>query len=260
MSFIQLPIFHPPRLLWQCFWCLLLLTGSPFAAQFQGTATSFGRQKCFMLDHFPADSGATYRENDAKKEQELCGVSFEDKGIGLCPKTWSTSPGTIVYGIRESKYNGNPDAFESTYCPRQRALKDTVAGVDKLASFKQSVNGQFHQSTSATYAQASALYYHFSRYLNAIVDVPVAVMRTMDRQEHLHRVASKGPAIAQGKMIAAGWNVINSAEKNPLGYVPVDEFYYEDPQNGLFYGVMLKNRGERCDGPGCLDRFRGGVS
>jgi len=27
--------------------------------------------------------------------------------------------------------------------------------------------------------------------------------------------------------------------------VPVDEFYYEDPQNGLFYGVMLKNRGER---------------
>jgi hypothetical protein len=46
-------------------------------------------------------------------------------------------------------------------------------------------------------------------------------------------------------MIAAGWNVINSAEKNPLGYVPVDEFYYEDPQNGLLYGVMLKNRGER---------------
>src|SRR6202045_4796173 len=70
-------------------------------------------------------------------------------------------------------------------------------------------------------------------------------MRTMDRQEHLHRVASKGPAIAQGKMIAAGWNVINSAETNPLGYVPVDEFYYEDPQNGLFYGGMLKNRGER---------------
>ena len=103
MSFIRLPIFHPPRLLWQCFCCLLLLTGSPFAAQFQGTATSFGRQQCFMLDHFPADSGATYRENDAKKEQELCGVSFEDKGIGLCPKTWSTSPGTIVYGIRESK-------------------------------------------------------------------------------------------------------------------------------------------------------------
>ena len=116
MSFIQLPVFHPPRLLWQCICCLLWFTGSPFAAEFRGTATSFGREQCFMLDRFPAGSGATYRENDAKKEQELCGVSFEDKGIGLCPKTWSTSPGTIVYSIRESKYNGNPDAFESTYC------------------------------------------------------------------------------------------------------------------------------------------------
>src|SRR5215471_12607167 len=245
MALIRLSIFRASRLLWQCFCFLLLLTGSVIAGQFQGTATSFGRQQCFMLDHFPADSGAKYRDSDAKKERELCGVSFEDTGIGLCPKTWSTSPGTIVYDIRGSKYNGNPDAFESAYCPRQRALKDTVAGVDKLASFKQSVNGQFHQSTSATYAQGSALYYHFSRYLNAIVDVPVAVMRTMDRQEHLHRVASKGPAIAQGKMIAAGWNVINSAEKSPPGYVPVDEFYYGDPQNGLFYGAMLKNRGDR---------------
>jgi hypothetical protein len=224
---------------------VLLLTATALAGQFQGTANSFGKEQCFVLDRFAADSGATYRESDNKKEQELCAISFEDKRIGLCPKTWSTSPGTIVYDIHKSKYNENPGAFEAAYCPRQRALKDTIAGVDKLASFKQSINGQFHQSTSATYSQASALYYHFSRYLNAIVDVPVAVMRTMDRQQHLHRVASKGSAIAQGRMIAAGWNVVNSAEKNPAGYVPTNEFYYGDPQNGLFYGVMLKNRGAR---------------
>jgi hypothetical protein len=245
MALIQRSILRGPRLHRAWVLCPLLLTGTTFAGEFQGTATSFGREQCFILDHFPADSGATYRENDTKKEQELCGIAFEDKGIGLCPKTWSTSPGTIVYDIHESKYNGNPGAFESEYCPRQRALKDTTAGVDKLASFKQSINGQFHQSTSATYAQASELYYHFSRYLNAVVDVPAAVMRTMDHQEHLHRVASKGPAIAQGRMIAAGWNVVNSAEKNPVGYVPINEFYYGDPQNGLFYGVMLKNRGAR---------------
>ena len=28
-------------------------------------------------------------------------------------------------------------------------------------------------------------------------------------------------------------------------YVPINEFYYGNPQDGLFYGVMLKNRGER---------------
>jgi hypothetical protein len=235
----------PSSLLNACVLCLLFFTAAGSAAQFQGAANSFGREQCFILDHFPEGSGAMYHQSDTKKEKELCMISFEDKGIGLCPKTWSTSPGTIVYDMHRSRYNGDPDAFESAFCPRQRALKDTVAGVDKLASFKQSVNGQFHQSTSATYAQASALYYHFSRYLNAIVDVPVAVMRTMDRQMHLRRVASKGPAITQGRMIAAGWNVVNSAEKNPAGYVPVNEFYYGDPQDGLFYGVMLKNRGER---------------
>jgi hypothetical protein len=244
MSSIGLPIFHVRRIRCASL-CLLLAIGTAVAGEFHGTATSFGREQCFMLDRFAAESGAAYRESDTKKEQELCGISFEDKGIGLCPKTWSTSPGTIVYDIRGSKYNGDPSAFESAFCPRQRALKDTIAGVDKLASFKQSVNGQFHQSTSATYAQASALYYHFSRYLNALIDVPVAVMRTMDRQAHLSRVASKGPAIAQGRMIAAGWNVVNSAEKNPAGYVPTNEFYYGDLQNGLFYGVMLKNRGAR---------------
>jgi hypothetical protein len=225
------------------YWLFFTVAGS--AAQFQGTGNSFGRERCFILNHFPDGSGALYRQGDTKKEKELCGVSFQDKGVGLCPKTWSTSPGTIVYDISKSKYNGNPEAFEAAFCPRQRALKDTVAGVDKLASFKQSVNGQFHQSTSATYAQSSALYYQFSRYLNALVDVPVAVMRTMDRDAHLHRVASKGPALAQGRMIAAGWNVVTFAEKSPAGYVPTNEFYYGDPQDGLFYGVMLKNRGER---------------
>jgi hypothetical protein len=239
--------FQTPRSLLSvaCVACCAFFTTAGLAAQFQGTANSFGREQCFILDHFPVGSGALYRQGDTKKEKELCGVSFEDKGIGLCAKTWSTSPGTIVYDIRESKYNGNPDAFEFAFCAGQRAQKGSVAGVNKLASFKQSINGQFHQSTSATYAQASALYYHFSRYLNAIIDVPVAVMRTMDRDAHLHRVASKGPALAQGRMIAAGWNVVKSAEKNPAGYVPTNEFYYGDPQDGLFYGVMLKNRGER---------------
>src|ERR1044071_6634370 len=118
-----------------CLLCFLFFTAAGVAAQLQGAANSFGREQCFTLEHFPDGSGALYRPSDAKKEKELCGVSFEDKGIGLCPKTWSTSPGTIVYDIRESKYNGTPGAFEAAFCPRQRALKDAVAGVDKLASF-----------------------------------------------------------------------------------------------------------------------------
>jgi len=236
-------------------WTFLLSGGFAWAGQFQGTVVMHGKEQCVELARFSEESQAKYLSKDASKEEELCAVAFDDKTIGLCPKTWSTSPGTIVYEIDKSKYSGNPDQFEAEYCPRQRALKGKVDGVKKLASFKQSVNGQFQQRTSATYSQASPLYYHFSRYLNATVDVPVAVMRTMDTQNHLHRVASKGPGLVHGGMIAAGWNVVISAEKNPPGYVPTDEFYYGDPKDGLFYGTMLKGPGARC-GP----EFNGNIA
>ncbi len=227
------------------FLSLLMLTASAHADQFQGTAKDYGKEQCFLLTRFAEQSGAHYRSNDSKKEEDLCAIDFNNKGIGLCPKTWSTSPGTVIYDIEKSSYNGNPGKFESDYCPKQRALKGKVAGVDKLASYKQSVNGQFNQSTSATFAQASPLYYHFSRYFNMTVDVPVAVIRTMAAKTHLHRVASKGPAAAQGRMNLAGWNVVKSAEENPSGYRPVNEFYYGDASNGLLYGTLLKGHGTR---------------
>ncbi len=236
-------------------WAALLTHGIARAGQFQGTVVMHGKEQCVALVRFSPESQAQYLPKDASKEQELCAVAFDDKAIGLCPKTWSTSPGTIVYDLGKSKYNGNPSQFEAEYCPKQRALKGKVEGVKKLASFKQSVNGQFQQRTSATYSQASPLYYHFSRYLNATVDVPVAVMRTMDAQDHLHRVASKGPGLVHGGMIAAGWNVVVSAEKNPSGYIPTDEFYYGDPKDDLFYGTMLKGPGARC-GP----EFNGNIA
>ena len=229
------------------FLVLLLLTGTGTAqaAEFHGVAKTYGRGQCIVLDRLPVDSGAKYKSSDADKEQALCGIDFTDKGIGMCPKTWSTSPGTVIYDIRKSSYNANPDKFEVEYCPKQRASKGKVDGVDKVATYKQSINGQFKQSTSATYAQASPLYYEYSRYFNTTVDIPVAVIRTMDAQEHFRRVASKGHAIAQGKMIANGWNVVTSAEKNPTGYIPVNEFYYGDPKDDLLYGTMLKGPGAR---------------
>ena len=227
------------------FLSIMLLTGVAYSGQFQGTAKAYVKGQCIVLNRFPVESGAKYRSADTRKEDTLCGVDFADKGVGLCPKTWSTSPGTIVYDISKSKYNEDPAKFEAEYCPKQRASKGKVDGVEKIASYKQSINSQFKQSTSATFAQASPLYYEYSRYFNTTVDVPVAVIRTMDAQEHFSRVASKGRAIAQGKMIANGWTVVTSAEKNPAGYIPENEFFYGEPKDGLLYGTMLKGPGAR---------------
>ena len=224
---------------------LLVLTEFSYAGAFQGTAKNYDKEQCVVLSRFAEPSGVKYHSADAKKETALCEIDFKNSGLGLCPKTWSTSPGTVVYDIKASKYNGNPATFESAYCPKQIALKGTVAGVDKIAVFKQSVNGQFNQSTSATFSQASLLYYHFSRYLNMTVDIPVAVVRTMDAKTHLQRVASKGSKIARGRMNLAGWHVVKSAEENPSGYRPVNEFYYGEVTDGLLYGAMLKGHGQR---------------
>jgi hypothetical protein len=224
---------------------LLVLTELAYAGSFQGAAKSYDKEQCVVLNRFTDKSGVKYHSGDAKKETVLCEIDFKNSGIGLCPKTWSTSPGTVVYDIKASKYNGNPATFESEYCPKQIALKGTIAGVDKIAVYKQSVNGQFNQSTSATFSQASPLYYHFSRYLNMTVDIPVAVVRTMDAKTHLQRVASKGSKIAQGRMNLAGWNVVKSAEDNPSSYHPVNEFYYGEVTDGLLYGAMLKGHGQR---------------
>ena len=227
------------------FLSLLVITGTARASQFAGTITKYGKGQCIALKRFSNDSGAKYLPIDADKETKLCGIDFNSQSIGLCAKTWSTSPGTIVYDLGQSKYSGHPETFEAEYCPQQRASKGKVEGVERLASYKQSINGQFNQRTSATFSQASPLYYHFSRYLNATVDVPVAVMRTMDAHEHNHRVTARGLAIARGGMILNGWRVVNSAERNPSGYLPVNEFYYGDPKDGLLYGTMLKGPGTR---------------
>ena len=77
------------------------------------------------------------------------------------------------------------------------------------------------------------------------VDIPVAVVRTMDAKTHLQRVASKGSKISRGRMNLAGWSVVKSAEENPSGYRPVNEFYYGEVSDGLLYGAMLKGRGQR---------------
>jgi hypothetical protein len=221
---------------------LFILVSPVYAGKFQGTATPYGKEECVALNHFASGSGAQYRPTDFQEEQTFCKINFADKGIGLCPKTWSTSPGTMIYDIHDSKYGGRPEDFEADSCARQGLV---IRGVEGLAVYKQSVNDQFRQRTSATFSQASPLYYHFSRYLDATIDVPVAVMRTMDAREHLLRVAWRGRALALDRMILAGWNVVNLAETTPSGYIPTDDFYYGELKDDLIYGAMLQEAGTR---------------
>lgn len=180
---------------------------------------------CLAYEKLPLGK---YSEGDAEKEQEFCSVDFYNNSVALCPKTWSTSPGTIVRNNLES--GKSSVASEATNCGHGSSL-------DSIAKFKQTMN---RVDTSGTYSGAPILYYHFSRALDVTVDVSVAVYRTMDRQEHYQRVSSK--ARGGEKMNSAAWTHLRNAELNPASYSPSSDLFTAD---GQLYGSMSKDKGER---------------
>lgn len=194
----------------------------------------FGKTEvCDALPHLP---GGEYDEDDALDEADMCKIDFYDTtGIAVCPKTWSTSPGTMIYDISES--GKSQREYEA-----QASCGGSKSGHKKLARFKQSMN---MDGTSGTFSRSSMLYYHFSRYLNTTVNVPVAVMRTFDKDAHWERVSKKAHTKNMGKsaMNRAGWKWMYNVEKTPTNYRPIDELFTADRQQ--IFGALLEGGGER---------------
>lgn len=173
-------------------------------------------EKCKILPPFP-DANSEYKSDDAKEESEFCQIDFYTKGITLSPKTWSTSPGTVVY-------RG----------PAILGKKEQPANVKRLATYKQTIN---QRDTSGTFSQASLLYYHFGRYLDTTAKIPPSVYREIDPEWHRVRVAQNAKGLSA--MNRAGWTYLN----NSKAYTPKNELWTDDSKK--IYGVMLGGKGDR---------------
>jgi hypothetical protein len=223
---------------------LIALPGETTAATVAGRVVSHEApggavERCVLLARMP---GGVYREEDEAEERALCAVDFYAGQHALCPKLFSTSPGTLVYDISASSHAGDFAAFEAQQCGSMRISKKGASGAP--ISFKMSMNGQ---KTSATFSTASLLYYHFSRYLDADIDVPPSVYRSMDRGQQRARVTRRGvERSSNGKGSAAnreGWKEMDIAEANPAAYRESRELFTED--RSQVYGVLLRPRGKR---------------
>lgn len=196
------------------------------------TSPNGAKELCVALDPMP---GGQYTEPDRAKEAEFCSVDFYGSTHALCPKVFSTSPGTLVYQV-----TGDSAAFERGSCGggirKHGAIGDPI-------SYKMSVNTP---QTSATFANSSLIYYHFSRYFRTTAHIPVAVFRSMDRKIHEERVSARGVELSAGKpalkMNHAAWLALQAAEQEPGSYKPASELFTPD---GLIYGVMLHPAGKR---------------
>ena len=209
-----------------------------------GDATQFTSpngivERCVRIQPIP---GGNYSKNDLEDEEFYCSIDFYDPSVALCPKTWSTSPGMMVYDVSEGAYAGDRAAFERNACKEGKSAKDLAK--NDLAKFKVTMNAS---GTSGTFSPSPLLYYHYSRYFDASVMVPVAVWRSMDAEAHSAEVARPGLAISghnqSARMNHEGWRHLVDDEANPSSYQPTDDLFTKD--RAQIYGVLLSSPGHR---------------
>lgn len=186
------------------------------------------QESCIALAKLPMGA---YKNGDVEEEARLCNLDFYNNTVALCPKTWSTSPGTIV-----SDFSG----LASSSAQAEASLCKAGSPMKTAAKFKQTMN---QQGTSGTFSGSSILYYHISRALDTSVTIPTAVYRSMDKNAHNSRVTSKARPPSNAKMNIAGWDWIRRAEASPDVYRPTSDLF--TPDRKQIYGVLLKDKGER---------------
>jgi hypothetical protein len=138
---------------------------------------------CVIPKKFP---DAKYSKKDLEKEQELCSFGGVTP-VALCPKIASTNPGVQFHMIPQGMTAAQ---VEAKTCQ--------VDGAKMLAKYK--------GSTSCSYTPSLIGYYHVSRILGDILQVPPAVLRTMDLKKH-QQIAAKGLSITKsGSLIWQTWD------------------------------------------------------
>lgn len=137
---------------------------------------------CVIPKHF---DGTKYFDKDSEVETWLCNMDLR-KNAAVCPKLNSTNPGLDIYSLPQG---GTPSEVEAARCK--------TAGANKIAKYK--------LSSSCSYAPSILGYYHVSRMLGGIADIPPAVLRTFDLQNHIAIGRAALAQTASGSLIHQTW-------------------------------------------------------
>ena len=114
-------------------------------------------------------AGAKYTDKDIKEEQKLCSFELE-QNVAVCGKTNSTNPGLNFFSLPNGMTPAQAEGLSCVSPSKDEKIK-------KDAKYK--------LSTSCSYTPSLLSYYHVSRFLGDINQVPVAVLRTVDRNTHI---------------------------------------------------------------------------
>lgn len=133
-------------------------------------------------------SDADYSDNDRETERKLCDID-ERSNAAVCPKTNSTNPGLDFFSVPQGS---SPAQVAAGHCK--------AAGSKKIAKYK--------LSTSCSYTPSILGYYHLSRILGGMADVPPAALRTFDLQNHIALGHIALSETSQSSLIHQTWEAL----------------------------------------------------
>jgi len=173
---------------------------------------------CYLPTHL---SGAAFSDKDLKSEGELCGIdSYTNAAV--CPKDNSTNPGLNFYTVADGS---TIQKEESADCKGQN----------------EKFEAKYKLSTSCSYTPAILAYYHISRILGDVCNVPVSVLRTYPLTEHIE-LAKRGLSLApSGQLIAQTWSGLLSQLQAGRSGSGRDTLFTSDYQ--FSYGALSKKPG-----------------
>ena len=180
-------------------------------------------------------------EQDLAEQAAYCAIDLSADDMAICPKTWSTSPGAVIYAVTGTEWQGRTAEFERVACAPGGHARELATA--QLAVFKNSLNGR---ETSGTFSPSPLLYYHFSRLLKTKLHVPVAVRVEFPLTAYAPNVIAHGLAFTESsrrKMLHAGWREMQVAAASPAEYLHRRELFTTDNQR--LWGVLLRQNGKR---------------
>ena len=169
--------------------------------------------------------GAKYAKKDGNHEAMLCGLE-RGTTAGYCPKRRSTNPAIEFF---------SPPAGMSAKDLEKKEC--VVRGAEKEAKFKQTI--------TCSYAPGILAYYHVSRAIGNVANVPTAVLRTYDARDHKD-MAERALRLLQNRSTSAiyrSWTMLLDVLEQGRSNSQAQRIFTEDLE--FTWGALGRNpRGE----------------
>ncbi|MFN7905316.1 MAG: hypothetical protein ACK5P5_09035 [Pseudobdellovibrionaceae bacterium] len=177
--------------------------------------------------------GAAYSKSDLENEKELCGFHI-GVNAAACGKENSTNPGVNFFTPEVPK---NTPANVIQQMVTQLQQSDCTA--KNAQGKKADKDAKYKLSTSCSYSPSLLAYYHMSRALGNIVNVPPAVLRTMDLGRHI-AIGEKSLKDTEGKgLINDTWRSLMTQLRAGRNSNKKDLLFTDDFDQS--YGALQKN-------------------